>query len=172
MKVAWIGGVFVLVGALIQGLPAWIPLWRQSPNTSPSTSGNASTVSASVISVESMRDKILLAPDPVAAEIILREFWYEGHSGFHTDDHYDPAGCPAQGYGVAWNVHYDNRFFRDRVLVFSTPQDFTMLPNEGGWYAQVCLHPGVTLSADDVGKLQAAFLQKKHQGRWSYEPAN
>lgn len=166
IKAAWITSIFVLGGAFIQSIPAWIPLWNQSPTTTPITNINIPNTEVTSISIERIRDTILLAPDLVTAEAILADFWREGNSGFHSDHHYDPAGCPNQGYGLAWNIHYDNRFLRDQVLVFSTPQNFTMLPNEGGWYTQICFNPGIVLSPEDVGKLQSAFLQKKHQGQW------
>lgn len=176
MRGIWVSSLFLLIatciGAWIQSGPSWLTFWNgQATTPTPSSGASATHTPASVISVDTIRDKILLAPDLATAESILHEFWREGHSGFHADHHYDPAGCSAQGYGVAWNVHYDDRFLRDRVLVFSSPQTFTMLPNdnEGGWYAQLCLHSGVHLSADDVGRLQAALLQKRHGGQWSHE---
>ena len=170
-KIAFVGGVVAIAAALIQGIPAWIPIWNASPTTTPALLINAPDVSGSEHAIDRIRDTLLLAPDLATAETILNDFWREGHSGFHADHHYDPAGCPNQGYGVTWNVHYTHRFLQNQVLVFSTPQDFLMFPNEGGWYVQVCLHPDSPLRAEDVGKLQAAFLQKKHDGQWSYELA-
>lgn len=78
------------------------------------------------------------------------------------DGIYDPTAHPgAEGcYGVAWNaLDLDHT-----VIVFQSATEISF--QSGGTYALICLTDNANLSARDVGRIQATWLEREHGGSW------
>ncbi len=75
-----------------------------------------------------------------------------------VDGEHDPAAPPGQPgcYGIAWGVEGYNK----TVLVFQSKQNLTF--RTGGWYVQVQVPDKVSLSPEDLGRIQAEWLDKTY----------
>lgn len=84
--------------------------------------------------------------------------WWKELSAGRRDGMHDPSTPPGRpgSYGIAWGVTgYDMT-----VLVFQTKQTLTF--QTGGWYVQVSVPENSQFSAEDVGKIQADWLEKTY----------
>ena len=81
--------------------------------------------------------------------------WWRELSSGRRDGIYDPSSRPGS-YGIAWGVKgYDRT-----VVVFQTQQ--TLSFDDGGWYVQVSVPNNVKFSAEDLGKIQANWIEKTY----------
>jgi hypothetical protein len=145
----------ILLFCLVLGMLLIIAVWRI---TSLRSGGRPD--------VNALRSQILREETKGARDTLVHRLWIEAESGLHQNNQYDPSGCPHQGYGVAWNVSYNEKPYPSEIIVFSTPKQLVDIG--GGWYVQLCLNEGVSLSADEVGLLQSAILTKDTPGNWRY----
>jgi hypothetical protein len=153
-----VGAAALAAAVLVFIFPAAAP-WNAAP---PSSDGNAYA--------ERVRNQILAADGVGEAQALVRGVWDEEASGLDDSNQYDPSGCPSVGYGLAWNVQHAGRRYTNTVLAFTTPKRLEPIPGQDGWYVRVCLHEGLSFSAVDAAKIQAAMLQQQYpdSGLWEY----
>ncbi len=60
-------------------------------------------------------------------------------------------------FGMAWNT---NQYGYHRLIVFQKPITITFAA--GGWYVKVCIPDNIVISAEDIGKIQADWLDKRY----------
>lgn len=60
-------------------------------------------------------------------------------------------------FGMAWNT---NEYGYHRLIVFQKPTVFTFA--DGGWYVKVCIPNDITISPEDIGRIQADWLGKRY----------
>ncbi len=84
--------------------------------------------------------------------------WWKELAWGKVDGDHDPAAPPGQPgcYGIAWGVEG----YPKTVLVFQKTQRLTFGP--GGWYVQIQAPEPVRLSPQDLGRIQANWLEKTY----------
>jgi len=89
----------------------------------------------------------------------LLSWWTEVDYGKKDGELLDPAAPePNQTcVGMAWNT---NEQGYHRLVVFQKPATFTFA--DGGWYVKACRPNTITISAEDMGRIQADWLGKRY----------
>ncbi len=86
-------------------------------------------------------------------------------SAGRDDGEHDPAAAPGEPgcYGLAWLV----KGYSNAVVVFQDKRELQFEP--GGWYSQIRLPDNIRIAAEDIGRIQAEWLQKTYGGAWTVQ---
>lgn len=87
--------------------------------------------------------------------------WWREDGGGATGGLLDPiSNRPNENcYGLAWNTR---EYGLHSLLVFQQPTQITFVDGDGGWHVKVCVPTYITISLEDVGRIQADWLQKRY----------
>ncbi len=142
--------VALIIGGLATSIVSGVLVWHYA-------AGRFGLPHSRRIKAEAILPQVVAGPGGIPSSL----GWRELSSGKQDGEH-DPSTPPGESgcYGLAWHV----KGYANTVIVFQDKRELQFGP--GGWYVQIRLPDQIQMTAGDIGRIQADWLQKTYGGSW------